>query len=45
MVGISADTLRYCERIRLLPAISRTNSGIRIYDDRDLSRLRFIKRA
>lgn len=44
-VGVSADTLRYYEKIRLLPAISRTNSGIRIYDDRDLSRLRFIKRA
>ena len=44
-VGISADTLRYYEKIRLLPAISRTDSGIRIYDDRDLSRLRFIKRA
>ena len=44
-VGISADTLRYYEKIKLLPAISRTDSGIRIYDDSDLSRLRFIKRA
>ena len=44
-IGISADTLRYYEKIRLLPAISRTDAGIRIYNDRDLSRLRFIKRA
>ena len=44
-VGISTDTLRYYEKIRLLPAINRTDSGIRIYNDKDLSRLRFIKRA
>ena len=44
-VGISADTLRYYEKIKLLPVISRTDSGIRIYDDSDISRLRFIKRA
>lgn len=45
LLGISADTLRYYEKIRLLPAISRTDSGIRVYVDRDLSRLRFIRRA
>ncbi len=44
-LGISADTLRYYEKIKLLPAISRTESGLQIYDDKDLSRLRFIKRA
>jgi len=44
-LGISADTLRYYEKIKLLPPISRTASGIRQYDERDLSRLRFIKRA
>jgi len=44
-VGISADTLRYYEKIKLLPVISRTDSGIRIYDDSDISRVRFIKRA
>jgi len=42
---ISADTLRYYEKIKLLPPIARTDSGIRQYDDRDLSRLRFIQRA
>jgi len=45
LLGISADTLRYYEKIRLLPAVNRTDSGIRVYLERDLSRLRFIKRA
>jgi DNA-binding transcriptional MerR regulator len=42
---LSADTLRYYEKIQLLPPISRNLSGLRIYCDKDLSRLRFIKRA
>jgi DNA-binding transcriptional MerR regulator len=45
MLDISADTLRYYEKIKLLPEIGRTGSGIRAYDEHDLSRLRFIKRA
>jgi MerR family transcriptional regulator, copper efflux regulator len=45
LLGISADTLRYYEKIRLLPPVSRTGSGIRMYDERDISRLRFIRRA
>ncbi|HHH46742.1 MAG TPA: heavy metal-responsive transcriptional regulator [Thiotrichales bacterium] len=45
LTGLSADTLRYYERIGLLPKVARTPSGIRIYDERDLSRLRFIQRA
>lgn len=45
LLGISADTLRYYEKIGLLPAINRTDSGIRVYLDRDLSRVRFIRRA
>lgn len=45
LLGISADTLRYYEKIGLLPAINRTESGIRVYLDRDLSRLRFVRRA
>ncbi|MEA3274077.1 MAG: heavy metal-responsive transcriptional regulator [Pseudomonadota bacterium] len=45
LTGLSADTLRYYEKIRLLPPVYRTSSGIRIYDERDLSRLRFIQRA
>ncbi len=42
---ISVDTLRYYEKIGLLPKVHRTESGIRDYDDKDISRLKFIKRA
>ncbi len=44
-LGLSIDTLRYYEKIGLLPQVNRTASGIRLYNDRDLSRLRFIQRA
>jgi len=44
-IGLSADTLRYYEKIKLLPRVSRTASGIREYDDKDISRLKFIQRA
>lgn len=43
--SISADTLRYYEQIGLLKKINRTPSGIRLYNEQDLSRLRFIRRA
>ncbi len=43
--GLSADTLRYYEKIGLLPNISRNTSGVRLYSEKDLSRLNFIKRA
>lgn len=45
LLGLSADTLRYYEKIGLLPPVSRTPSGRRVYSERDLSRLRFIRRA
>jgi DNA-binding transcriptional MerR regulator len=45
VLGISADTLRYYEKIKLLPRVKRNNVGVRLYSDKDLSRLRFIKRA
>ncbi len=44
-LGIGPDTLRYYEKIGLLPAIGRSQSGARLYSDKDLSRLRFIQRA
>ena len=44
-LGLSADTLRYYEKIKLLPKISRNASGIREYGDKDISRLKFIQRA
>ncbi len=42
---LSADTLRYYEKIGLLKKVSRAPSGVRLYSDQDLSRLRFIQRA
>ncbi len=44
-LGLTADTLRYYEKIGLLPRIARQDSGVRLYNDQDLSRLRFIQRA
>lgn len=43
--GASVDTLRYYEKIGLLPNIYRTAAGIRLYSDKDISRINFIKRA
>ena len=44
-LGLSANTLRYYEKIGLLPKVGRNGAGIRLYDDQDLSRLKFIQRA
>lgn len=41
--GISTDTLRYYERIGLLPTVHRNESGIRDYNEIDLKRVEFIK--
>ncbi|MBT3338099.1 MAG: MerR family transcriptional regulator [Anaerolineae bacterium] len=41
--GVSADTLRYYERIGLLSPVNRTESGIRDYDEGDLKRVEFVK--
>lgn len=35
--GISGDTLRYYERIGMIPPVSRTSGGIRNYSAQDLS--------
>ena len=40
---ISADTLRYYERIGLLPSVNRTDSGIRDFNELDVRRVEFIK--
>lgn len=39
------ETIRYYEKIRLLPAPTRSESGYRIYDDEHLKRLVFIRRS
>ncbi len=40
---ISADTLRYYERIGLIPPVPRTRSGIRDYDESSCGWVEFIK--
>ena len=45
LLDLRVDTLRYYERIGLLPVVGRSASGIRRYGERDISRLRFIQRA
>ena len=41
--GISSDTLRYYERIGLIPPVNRSDSGIRDYNELDLRRVDFVK--
>lgn len=43
LFDISTDTLRYYERIGLLPKIPRTAGGIRDYRESDLGWIEFIK--
>lgn len=44
-VGLSADTLRYYEKIDLVPRPARGVGGQRSYGEKDLARLRFVTRA
>jgi DNA-binding transcriptional MerR regulator len=39
-VGLSADTVRYYERVGLLPEPARSASGYRLYDQTAVGRLR-----
>src|SRR6185436_8310767 len=41
--GLSVDTLRYYERVGLIPTVNRNSSGIREYNELDLRRVDFIK--
>jgi MerR family transcriptional regulator, aldehyde-responsive regulator len=41
--GISSDTLRYYERIGLIPPVNRNGSGIRDYTELDIRRVEFAK--
>jgi DNA-binding transcriptional MerR regulator len=40
---LSADTLRYYERVGLIPPVARTSSGLRDYREGDLRWVEFIK--
>lgn len=41
--GLSMDTLRYYERVGLIPPVHRNEGGIRDYDELDLRRVDFVK--
>lgn len=41
--NLSADTLRYYERLGLIPGVHRNQSGIRDYTDEDCRWIEFIK--
>ena len=40
---LSQDTLRYYERIGLIPNVNRNKSGIRDYTDEDCKWIEFVK--
>jgi len=44
-LGLSADTLRYYEKIGLVPRAVKNSSGHRVYSNRDINRLCFVQRA
>lgn len=43
--GMTPDTVRFYERMRLLPQPRRTANGYRVYDDTALTQTRFIRKA
>ena len=43
--GTNVETIRYYERVRLLPAPARSAGGYRLYGTEHLKRLSFIRRA
>ncbi|MCT8999884.1 MerR family transcriptional regulator [Chelativorans intermedius] len=43
--GVNIETIRYYERIRLIPPPPRTDSGRRLYGAEDVRRLTFIRHA
>jgi DNA-binding transcriptional MerR regulator len=44
-VGVRPDTIRYYERVGLLPSPVRSPNGYRSYGEEDVERLRFIRGA
>ena len=41
--GTSADTIRYYERIGVLPEADRSPAGYRLFDETDVDRVAFVK--
>ena len=44
-LGISNPTIRYYEKLGLIASVQRTNSGYRLYSEKEEERLRFIQKA
>ena len=45
LTGVNIETIRYYERIGMLPAVPRTASGRRVYGSHQARTLAFIRRA
>ena len=43
--GVSVDTVRYYERLKLLPRARRTSGGFRVFGVESVQRVQFIKQA
>jgi len=43
--GVSIDTLRYYEKVKLLPRPARSSGGFRLFAPEHIERVRFIKQA
>jgi MerR family mercuric resistance operon transcriptional regulator len=43
--GVNLETVRYYERIKLMPSPARTTSGHRVYERSHMQRLAFIRRG
>jgi len=43
--GVNPETVRYYEKMGLLPKAIRTESGYRLFSEEDVKRIKFIKRA
>ena len=44
-IGVNIETIRYYERVGLMPRPKRTSGGQRTYDESDLRTLAFIRKA
>lgn len=43
--GVSIDTLRYYEKLKLLPGLPRSSGGFRLFTSEHIEKVRFIKQA
>ncbi len=43
--GVSVDTVRYYEKMKLLPAAPRTGGGYRVFSPKAVEQIKFIKQA